>query len=438
MTLRMMPGDGAFRSLQEEVRELLRRLPPEEVLAADGAERLRRRVQEVVQEYSRRRQLAGYPPLAGADRLAEELLRQVMGAGPLQPLLDDPEVEEIMVNAPDNVLVIRKGRVELAAVFFHDDDEVLELAQRLVGLRGERLDYSQPVVDVMLPDRARLHAVIPPISEHVALTIRKYTLRAEELSQLVELGTITPDAARFLEALVLTRKTILVVGGTSSGKTTMVNCLGNAIPPTERVVTIEDRVRELRFGALINWVPLVTRGANVEGQGEVTMQQLVREALRMRPDRIVIGETRGAEALDFLRAVTSDHPGSLSTIHASGGRHAMERVRVYAQMDPRLAPPPHVVDELVAEGIQFVVHMARVPGSDRRQVVSIWEATGMEREGPRSTFVGNDIFRRGEDGQLHWTGIRPRCAREVAHLGPFPWDGKSFYVGDGEVKRTPG
>jgi len=434
MTLRMMPGDGAFRSLEEEVRDLLRHLPPEEVLAPDGSERLRRRVQELVQEYNRRRQLLGYAPIAGADRLAQELLRQVMGAGPLQPLLDDPEIEEIMVNAPDCVLVIRRGNVELAPVVFRDDEEVLELAQRLVGLRGERLDYGQPIVDVMLPDRARLHAVIPPISEHVTLTIRKYVLRAEELSQLVEMGTITPEAARFLEALVLARKTILVVGGTSSGKTTMVNCLGNAIPAKERVVTIEDRVRELRFPNLINWVPLLTRGPNAEGQGEVTMQQLVREALRMRPDRIVIGETRGAEALDFLRAVTSDHPGSLSTIHASGGRHAMERVRVYAQMDPRLAPPPHVVDELVAEGIQFVVHMVRT--GDRRQVASIWEAAGMEREGARSAFVGNDIFRRGEDGQLHWTGIRPRCAREVAHLGPFPWDARSYYVGEGEVKMT--
>jgi pilus assembly protein CpaF len=209
----------------------------------------------------------------------------------------------------------------------------------------------------------------------------------------------------------------------------MVNCLGNAIPPKERVVTIEDRVRELRFSSLMNWVPMVTRGPNAEGQGEVTMQQLVKESLRMRPDRIVVGETRGAEALDFLRAVTSDHPGSLSTIHAMGGRHALERVRVYAQLDPRLAPPPHVVDELVVEGVHVVVHMGRAPHSSRRQVVSIWEATGMEREGSRAAFVGNDIFRRGDDGQLHFTGIRPRCAREVAHLGPFPWDGRVFLAG---------
>lgn len=429
MTLRMMPGDGAMRSLEDEVRELLRRLPPDEVLAPDGSERLRQRVRALVEEYNRRRQLAGHAPLAGAERLAEELLRQVMGAGPLQPLLDDPEVEEIMVNAPDTVLVIRGGQVELSPVVFRDDEEVLELAQRLVGLRGERLDYGQPIVDVMLPDRARLHAVIPPISEHVVLTIRRYTMRAEELPELVRMGALTAEAARFLEALVLARKTILVAGGTSTGKTTMVNCLGNAIPPKERVVTIEDRVRELRFSSLMNWVPMVTRGPNAEGQGEVTMQQLVKESLRMRPDRIVVGETRGAEALDFLRAVTSDHPGSLSTIHAMGGRHALERVRVYAQLDPRLAPPPHVVDELVVEGVHVVVHMGRAPHSSRRQVVSIWEATGMEREGSRAAFVGNDIFRRGDDGQLHFTGIRPRCAREVAHLGPFPWDGRVFLAG---------
>jgi len=430
MTLRMGPDDGGLPSREEQVREVIRRAPPDEVLAPDGAERLRRRVMGFVEEYNRRRQLMGYPPLAGAERLAEELLRQVLGAGPLQPLLDDPDVEEIMVNAPDSVLVVREGEIEAAPVAFRDDEEVLELAQRLVGLRGERLDYSQPVVDVMLPDRARLHAVIPPISEHVVLTIRKYTVRAEELSQLVELGTCTEEVARFLEALVLARKTILVVGGTASGKTTMVNCLGNCIPPKERVVSIEDRVRELRFSSLANWVPLVTRGPNAEGVGEITMQQLVKESLRMRPDRIVIGETRGSEALDFLRAVTSDHPGSLSTIHAMGGRHAMERVRIYAQMDPRLAPPPHVVDELVAEGIQFVVHMGRVPRSGLRWVLSVWEATGMEREGPRSTFVGNDIFRRGEDGRLHFTGVRPRCAREVEHLGPFPWSARSFYVGE--------
>ena len=437
MTLRLGPGDGGMRSLEEEVRELLRRLPPDEVLAPDGNERLRQRVRALVEEYNRRRQLSGLAALAGAERLADELVRQLMGAGPLQPLLDDPRVEEIMVNAPDTVLVIRDGEVELSPVVFRDDEEVLELAQRLVGLRGERLDYSQPIVDVMLPDRARFHAVIPPISEHVTLTIRKYTIRAEELPELVRMGALTEEAARFLEALVLSRKTILVAGGTSTGKTTMVNCLGNAIPPKERVVTIEDRVRELRFTSLMNWVPMVTRGANTEGQGEITMQQLVRESLRMRPDRIVVGETRGAEALDFLRAVTSDHPGSLSTIHAMGGRHALERVRIYAQMDPRLAPPPHVVDELVAEGIQCVVHMGRVPRSSRRQVVSIWEAAGMEREGNRATFVGNDIFRRGDDGRLHFTGIRPRCARDIAHLGPFPWDGRSFTVGGEEVSGRP-
>ncbi|MDQ7844799.1 MAG: ATPase, T2SS/T4P/T4SS family, partial [Armatimonadota bacterium] len=306
------------RVLREEVREELRKVLDIDALAEPGpaeVERVRRVIASRIDALNRRAASAGEPPLADPERLARRILDEILGLGPLQPLLDDPSVEEIIANGPHRVFAIEGGQKRLTDVFFEDDEELLRLVRRAIGRLGRRLDETSPMVDARLPDGSRLNAVIPPLtSRWTHVTIRKFLLRARTLDDLVTLGTLTNEAASFLEAAVQSGLNILISGGTGSGKTTCLNALGASIAGAhERVVTIEETAELQLESMLPDCVGLQARLPNVEGAGAVSIRSLAKNALRMRPTRIIVGEVRGAEALDMLSAMNSGHEGSMCT-----------------------------------------------------------------------------------------------------------------------------
>ncbi|HYH33784.1 MAG TPA: ATPase, T2SS/T4P/T4SS family, partial [Nocardioides sp.] len=313
-------SQDAVAHLDEVLREAVRRDgidPQREVLA------VRRLAESLVREHDERSLTGVVAPLADADGVVAELVARVAGFGPLQPLLDDPTVEEVWINSPDRVFVARNGRHELTNLVL-TEAMVTELVERMLKTTGRRVDLSRPFVDAMLPAGHRLHVVLQGISRGFsAVNIRKFVVRAARLSELVDLGTLTPAAALFLEASVKAGLNILVAGGTQAGKTTMLNCLAAAIPGGERVVSAEE-VFELRFPHP-DWVPLQTRQAGLEGTGGIRLRDLVKESLRMRPSRLIVGEVRSEECLDLLLALNAGLPG-MCTIHANSAREALVKV----------------------------------------------------------------------------------------------------------------
>ena len=310
----------ALEIIDAEVRDVVRREGLDPV--ADPVA-VRRIVDDVVSTYDERSLSRPLPPLGDAQAVARTVLDSVAGFGPLQRYLDDPTVEEIWINEPGKVFIARRGRSELTTTIF-TDQEVRDLVERMLKTSGRRIDLSSPFVDAMLPDGSRLHVVIPDITpEHWAVNVRKFVVRATHLDDLVSLGTLTPQAARFLDACVVAGLNILVSGGTQAGKTTLLNCLTAAVPARERVITCEE-VFELRI-PLPDVVRMQTRQANLEGTGEISLRLLVREALRMRPQRIVVGEVRQQECLDLLIALNSGIPG-MCTVHANSAREAVTKM----------------------------------------------------------------------------------------------------------------
>ncbi len=407
------------RRLREEVREELRQVLDINALAEPGpaeVERVRRVIAGRIDALNRRAASVGEPPLSDPEGVARRILDDILGLGPLQPLLDDPSVEEIIVNGPHRVFAIEGGRKRLTEVVFEDDEELLRLVRRAVGRLGRRLDETSPMVDARLADGSRLNAVIPPLtSRWTHVTIRKFLLRARTLDDLVGLGTLTTEAASFLEAAVQSGLNVLISGGTGSGKTTCLNALGASIAGAhERVVTIEETAELQLESMLPDCVGLQARLPNVEGAGSVSIRSLVKNALRMRPTRIIVGEVRGAEALDMLSAMNSGHEGSMCTIHANGPRQALSKLRTYAMMAEE-ALPARSVTEMIAEAIDLVVHLRLEASSGRRLVASVYEVTGMEED----AVAGSELFALSE-GRLRWTGIRPRCAGRLNGAG-FPW-----------------
>jgi pilus assembly protein CpaF len=297
------------------------------------------------------------PGAAGSRAQAVEIADELSGLGPIGPLLRDTEVTEVMINAPTEVYVERRGKLERTTVAFRSEGEVRHLIERVLAPLGLRVDGSAPWVDARLADGSRFHAVVPPIAlAGPTVTIRKFAPELWTLEDLVSMGSIAPDGAVALRAAVRERRNVLVSGGAGCGKTTLLGVLARLIPRAERVVTIEDAA-ELRLGAR-HVVSLETRPCNVEGRGEVTMRDLVRCAMRMRPDRIVVGEVRGPEALDMLQALTSGHAGSMATVHADSPAEALMRVEMMALM----AAPGLSVDAArrqVASAVDVVVHLAR-------------------------------------------------------------------------------
>jgi len=301
---------------------------------------------------------------AAREQLVAAVADEALGLGPLEPLMRDPTVTEIMVCRPDRVFVERDGRVEETEVRFADAAHVLHVVDRILAPLGRRVDESSPMVDARLPDGSRVNVVVPPLAvDGPALTVRRFGARPLAAGDLVERGTLSEEALDLLAAAVRARRNILVTGGTGSGKTTTLAALASAIPRSERVVTIEDAA-ELRL-PIPHVVRLESRPASLEGRGAVPIRALVRNALRMRPDRIVIGEVRGAEALDMLAAMTTGHEGSLSTLHASSPADALRRLQLLALMGDLELPYRAVADQ-VASALDLVVHQARLPDGRRR------------------------------------------------------------------------
>ncbi|MCZ2110122.1 MAG: Flp pilus assembly complex ATPase component TadA [Dehalococcoidia bacterium] len=402
--------------LRQEVRDELRRVIELDTLAEDRDE-VRRVVRQLVDAENHRAVTGGEEPLPDPNGFASRLVDEILGLGPLQPLLDDPAIEEIIVNGPHRVFVIERGAKRLTDVFIDDDAELLRIIRRAIGRLGRRLDETSPLVDARLPDGSRLNAIIPPLTtRYTHITVRKFLLRARTLDDLVALDTLTPDAAAFLEAGVRAGLNMLIAGGTGSGKTTCLNALGASIAGTdERVVTIEETGELHLEGMLPDCVALQARLPNVEGVGAFPIRTLVKNSLRMRPTRIIVGEVRGGEALDMLAAMNSGHDGSMCTIHANGPRQALSKLRMYAMMAEE-ALPAEAITEMIAEAVDVVIFLRLDPGHARRVVTNIYEVTGIEGD----TVTGSDLFSQ-RDGQLSWTGIRPRFAGRLRG-GGFPWE----------------
>ena len=409
----------AERALRVEVRAAVARLLSERQwltpTAADEA-RIRAVIHDHVTAYQRHAASANTGVLPDPEAVEQRLFDSLMRMGILQPLMDAPSVEEIICNGPQRVFVIENGQKRLVQdLVFDDDEELRHLVKRLVGPLGRRLDETAPLVDARLPNGARLNAAIPPATTRwCCLTIRKFTLRAHSLEQLVALRTLPEAAAEFLDAAVQAGVNILVSGATGAGKTTLLNALGASIASLdERVVTIEE-VAELQLDRqLPDCVALQARANNVEGVGEIRIRDLVKNALRMRPTRIIVGEVRGAEALDMLLAMNTGHEGSLATIHGNAPRDALDRLVTLAMMaEERLSG--EALTKMVARTIELVLQVRFEPRTGQRRLVSIFEVTGLEGD----VITGSELWGLDADsGRLTWTGLQPRCLAKMAARG---------------------
>ncbi len=349
-------------------------------------------------------------PASAITEVVNQVSDEVVGLGPIERLLKDPEVSEVMVNGADDVYVERKGRIERAdGLLFEGEEQVFHLIERIVAPLGLRVDESMPYVDARLPDGSRVHAIVPPLSLcGPVVTIRKFTLRPFTPDDLVALGTLTEPMMRFLGASVRAKANIIVSGGTGSGKTTLLGVLSSFVPPGERLVTIEDAA-ELRLSQP-HVIPLEARPPNVEGVGQVSVRALLRNALRMRPDRIIVGEVRGGEALDMLQAMNTGHEGSLSTAHANSPRDLLSRLETMALMSDVELPVSHVREQ-IAGALDLIVHMARL-GDGTRAVSRVSAVEGLRA----GSVLVQDIFvwKRGPQPGFQATGAMPSVIKLLA------------------------
>lgn len=345
------------------------------------------------------------PDRASRSRVFTRMVEDVLGLGPLEALLKDPEISEVMVNGPATIFVERRGRLEASPVQFKDDEQLRGVIDRIVTRIGRRVDEASPLCDARLPDGSRVNIVLPPLAlDGATMTIRKFSRHALSLADLVQGGSLSPVMQEFLSRAVLARKNIIVSGGTGSGKTTLLNALSGLIPDHERIVTIEDAA-ELRLQKP-HVVRMESRPPNIEGQGAIPIRRLVMNALRMRPDRIVVGECRGGEALDMLQAMNTGHDGSLTTLHANAPREALHRLETLVLMgDVEL--PLRVVREQICGAVDVIVQQARF-ADGRRLITSIAEVTGMEAD----TITLQELFRYRQ-GHFEVCGT-PACFEEAA------------------------
>lgn len=374
-------------------------------------------IEEVITSFLKEKEI----PLSRSDRqrLLQDLLDEVFAFGPISPLLRDETVSEIMVNGPHQVYVERNGKLEKTGIRFRNNAHLLSVIERIVAPLGRRIDEASPMVDARLPDGSRVNAIIPPLALNgPTLTIRKFGKDPLQIDNLIQLGTLTPEMAKFLEACVKARLNIIVSGGTGSGKTTTLNVLSSFIPEGERIITIEDAA-ELQLHQE-HWVRLETRPPNIEGKGEVTMRDLVRNALRMRPDRIIVGEVRSGEALDMLQAMNTGHDGSLTTGHANSPRDMLSRLETMVLM-AGLDLPVRAIREQIASAIDLIVHQNRLRDGSRK-ITKITEVQGMEGD----TIVLQDLFvfeQVGLDasgkvkGFFRSTGVRPKFLPKIRAAG---------------------
>ena len=353
------------------------------------------------------------------ERLVNEVHHELFGLGPLEPLLADQTISDILVNSYSNIYIERRGKLEKTVISFKDDEHLMRVIERIVSTVGRRIDEAQPMVDARLPDGSRVNAIIPPLAiDGPVLSIRRFGAEPLKIRALIENGALTKEVAMLFEMCVRARLNIIISGGTGAGKTTLLNALSAFVPADERIVTIEDSA-ELQMQQP-HVVRLETRPPNIEGRGEVTQRDLVRNTLRMRPDRIVIGEIRGGEAIDMLQAMNTGHDGSLTTIHANTPRDALARLETMIQMTGmRLSD--RAMRQQIASAVDMVIQVARLTDGTRR-ITSISEITGMEGE----TVAMQEIFlfeRTGVDsagkvtGRFKTTGIRPRFAERLKQYG---------------------
>jgi pilus assembly protein CpaF len=353
------------------------------------------------------------------DRLVSEVHHELFGLGPLEPLLSDPTISDILVNSYANIYIERRGKLEKTAISFKDDEHLMRVIERIVSTVGRRIDEAQPMVDARLPDGSRVNAIIPPLAiDGPTLSIRRFGADPLRMPALIENGALTKEIAILFEMCVRARLNIIISGGTGAGKTTLLNAMSAYIPADERIVTIEDSA-ELQMQQP-HCVRLETRPSNIEGKGEITQRDLVKNSLRMRPDRIVVGEVRGGEAIDMLQAMNTGHDGSLTTIHANSPRDALSRLETMIQMTGmRLSD--RAMRQQIASAVNLVIQVARLTDGTRR-VVSIYEITGMEGE----MITMQEIFlfeRTNVDangkviGRFRTTGIRPRFAERLKQYG---------------------
>jgi pilus assembly protein CpaF len=351
--------------------------------------------------------------------ILNEVLNELLGYGPLEPLLKDPEVTEVMVNGPKKVYVEKKGQLQKSSVVFDDDNHVLQIIDRIILPLGRRVDADSPTVDARLPDGSRVNAVIPPVSiDGPSITIRKFSKEKLGIDALIDFGSITEKMAEFVRACVLAHLNIIISGGTGSGKTTLLNVLSSFIPENERIITIEDAAElQLQQDHVLR---METKPANLDGRGAVTIRDLVRNSLRMRPDRIVVGEVRGGEALDMLQAMNTGHDGSLTTLHSNSPRDAIARLETLVLMSG-MDLPLKVVRQQIASAVDLIVQQTRLKDGTRK-VTAITEVAGMEGD----IVVLTDVFKFEQTGvttegkvmgDLKPTGIRPLFSPRLEAAG---------------------
>ena len=351
-------------------------------------------------------------------RLFEQITADILGFGPLQPLLEDESITEVMVNGAHNIYIERSGKILRVPVAFESDEHVMRIIERIVAPLGRRIDESSPYVDARLPDGSRVNAVIPPISlVGPVLTIRKFAKNPITVEQLVQFGTITPDVLLFLKACVESRLNIVISGGTGSGKTTLLNILSSFIPADERILTVENAAElQLRQEHVVT---LESRPMNIEGRGEVTIRQLVINALRMRPDRIIVGEIRDEAALDMLQAMNTGHDGSMTTAHSNSPRDSLSRIETMALM-AGMELPMRAIREQISSALDLVIHQERLRDGARK-VVAVSEVSGME--GDIVTMTDLFVFEQSgyENGRvigrLRPTGLRPKFMEKIEASG---------------------
>jgi pilus assembly protein CpaF len=418
-------GNGGAVDNSEDFRRIKARLHRQLISAMDFSslstlkdEDLRREVRAATEQLCN--QSSELLSQANREALISEVMDETFGLGPLQSLMSDPDISDILVNGASDIYVERRGLLEhVEGLAFYNNAHLLQIIQRIVGRVGRRVDESSPMVDARLPDGSRVNAIIPPLAlDGPLLSIRRFGTKPLTAEGLLANNSLTRDMLTFLTACIESRLSVLISGGTGSGKTTLLNVLSGAIPSSERIATIEDSA-ELRLQQR-HVVRMETRPSNIEGQGQITQRDLVRNALRMRPDRIIVGECRGGEAIDMLQAMNTGHEGSLTTIHANSARDATSRLEVMVGM-AGYEMPIWVVRRQIASAINLVVQVARLSGG-LRKVVSVSEITGMEGD----VISMHDIFlfrqtgidsKRRALGYFCSTGVRPHCLKRLEAYG---------------------
>lgn len=383
----------------------------------EQTQQLKQQVQQIAETYFDRQNQ--YYPKSDREEIVHQVMDEIVGYGPITPLLRDETVSEVMVNGPGQVYVERRGKLELTRVVFRDNDHLYNIIERIIAPLGRRIDESVPMVDARLPDGSRVNAIIPPLALNgCVLTIRKFSSQLLKIEDLIRNGTLSVPMARFLESCVKGRLNMVVSGGTGAGKTSTLNIISSFIPADERIITIEDSAElDLHQEHVIS---LETRPANIDNRGEISIRDLVRNSLRMRPDRLVVGEVRGGEALDMLQAMNTGHDGSLTTGHSNSPRDMISRLETMVLM-AGIDFPIRAIREQIASAVDIIVHQSRMQDGSRK-ITHVTEVLGMEGD----IITLQDIFifdQKGVDdrgrvkGVHRATGIKPRCLDRLESMG---------------------